>query len=65
MVARYEGDGAFFEIERDGCVVRVCTGRGDKQRRSETTHDSEDDARYFFMKKLAAASWGMRPAGRS
>ena len=65
MVARYEGDGAFFEIERDGCVVRTCTGRGDKLRRSETTHDSEDDARYGYVKKLAAASWGMRPAGRS
>jgi len=66
-VPRYEGDrgGLYFEIERDGCVVRICKGRGEKSRRSETTYASEDDARYFYVKKLAFATSGMRPAGKA
>ncbi|MDQ3337532.1 MAG: hypothetical protein M4D80_20405 [Myxococcota bacterium] len=66
-MARYEavrGSG-FFEIERDGCVVRTCKGERDKFRRKEKEYATEDDARYWAARAVTINTWGMKVVGPS
>ena len=66
-MARYEADrgSRFFEIERDGCVVRTCKGERDKFRRKEKEYATEDDARFWAAKTTLASTWGMKLVGPS
>jgi hypothetical protein len=66
-VPRYEaGRGSwFFEIERDGLVVRTCKGDATKHRRSERTYIDDDTARYEYQRTLRRSTWDLRLAGRS
>jgi hypothetical protein len=66
-VPRYEASRGswFFEIERDGLVVRTCKGGTEKQRRSERTYVDDDTARYEYQRTLRKSTWGLRLAGKS
>lgn len=50
--------GGFFEIERDGNVVRTATGNEGRTRRKEDTHETEDEARYAYAKKVQSQRAG-------
>ena len=64
---RYEANRGswFFEIERDGCVVRTCKGDREKSRRKETTYATEDDARLKYARTLKHNTWDLQAVGRS
>jgi hypothetical protein len=66
-VPRYEADrgGWFFEIERDGAIVRTCKGDGNKFRRKQKEYPNEDTARYWFGKTTQKNTWGLKLVGRS
>jgi len=56
----------YFEIERDGRVVRTCAGSAERKRIREKTHDTEDDARYAYGRAIANQRLaGYAPAGPS
>lgn len=55
----------FFEIEREGTVVRTCKGDGEKLRRSERTYADEDSARFEYARTLRKQIWNLKAAGPS
>ncbi|MGE3542826.1 MAG: hypothetical protein AB7L28_02810, partial [Kofleriaceae bacterium] len=67
LVPRYEADrgGWFFEIERDGAIVRTCRGNADKVRRSEKEYPAEDDARFWAARTTQRSTWNMKMVGPS
>ncbi|MGE0549141.1 MAG: hypothetical protein AB7O24_18645 [Kofleriaceae bacterium] len=64
---RYEADrsGWYFEIERDGVVVRTCRGNPEKFRRKEKQYLTEDDARYWFARTAQKHAQYMKLVGPS